>query len=464
MNSLTTPAQYLQVNLVPTAQNLVSHQNLVANQLSPTVNVGQPSYTSQVIPGFSGLLPNILPTKTASSIVGKIGYSAGFAGGVTSGIISGVSGGLNLGLQTFFSGKYLFKLIGSTSPSVVCSFDKQQARFDGCDSYAFPYTAHSSGFFKISNIVRNTKRSCATNYDNDFITIFNYADSFKKTNKGINFFKGGKQIAEFEGPISSISKIKNLKGRQSFINSIPQGNYKFSILGSKLAAVQTLVGRKGFQFVGCNTVGVLCNSHFGSRVKAPTRLAWTKNKCKTDNDQQYVQALRGVNGFERNGNNFYLTSNKKRVASFERQIPKIAVKNTQSILKPLTVISQVGISSISNILDIKKSVALPIVSAFASLKGKYKLSITGSKSSPLPCDFDDKQITLSGCNTFTIPYDAHIDGYFKSSQHSLLTKKNCGNNIDNEFLSALKGVERYQRDSRGISFLKGGKEIARCSL
>jgi hypothetical protein len=42
----------------------------------------------------------------------------------------------------------------------------------------------------------------------------------------------------------------------------------------------------------------------------------TKNKCKTDNDKKYIQAILDGNGYSRNGKNFYLTRNGKNVAHF----------------------------------------------------------------------------------------------------------------------------------------------------
>lgn len=151
------------------------------------------------------------------------------------------------------------------------------------------------------------------------------ANSFRRHSNGFYFIKGGKQVVELQGPVKSFPIIKKPIQQKapivkqpsfSFISNIPQGNYKLSITGSSLPAVNTLVGQKGFGFSGCNSVSVLCQTGLNGLFRTNNIVAANKKKCANDNDQKYLQVIKGVDGFVQSGKNFYLTQRGKKVAEF----------------------------------------------------------------------------------------------------------------------------------------------------
>jgi hypothetical protein len=103
----------------------------------------------------------------------------------------------------------------------------------------------------------------------------------------------------------------------SFINSIPQGNFKFSIPGTTLSPITSLLGTKGLHFTGCNNIAVLCSSSSQGAFTPGNVVTGSQKQCANNNDQGYLQAILGGDSFVRQGNNFYITKRGSKIADFQ---------------------------------------------------------------------------------------------------------------------------------------------------
>jgi hypothetical protein len=88
------------------------------------------------------------------------------------------------------------------------------------------------------------------------------------------------------------------------------------IIGENLPSINALVGSKGFQFIGCNNIGITTSSTTSGIFKPGHVIRNGKNRCRNNNDQKYVQALMGGDSFLQQGNNFYLMSRGRKIAKF----------------------------------------------------------------------------------------------------------------------------------------------------
>jgi hypothetical protein len=210
---------------------------------------------------------------------------------------------------------YIFQIIGSNTPSVPCYFDQNSLTFWGCNVYSVPYNAGSSGKFKSSNSQSKTKKSCSTNIDSQYIKALSSGNSFKKYSKGFYITNGMKQICRFVGPIKSQQKPIT-QSINSFMSNIPQGNYKFNVIGSNLPSINTLIGSKGFSFTGCNSFSLLCSYASNGIFKAGNPISSTKKQCSNNNDPKYLQCFKDGNSITRSGNKFYITKHGNKSASF----------------------------------------------------------------------------------------------------------------------------------------------------
>jgi hypothetical protein len=111
-------------------------------------------------------------------------------------------------------------------------------------------------------------------------------------------------------------RTSSMKISSSSMNSIPLGNYQLLVVGSSLPPVDAMFDSTNFQFSGCNTISVPWTISANGIFQAGSIKTHTKNKCKSDNDQKYLQAILGGNGYAKNGKNFYLTKNGKNIISF----------------------------------------------------------------------------------------------------------------------------------------------------
>jgi hypothetical protein len=95
------------------------------------------------------------------------------------------------------------------------------------------------------------------------------------------------------------------------------------LLNSNLPPVNALVGSKGFQFSGCNSYAMLCSTNGKNNFRAGNIVSNSRSRrqCKNNNDQQYLQTIRGGNTFGSDGKNFYLNQNGRKIASFTLMKP-----------------------------------------------------------------------------------------------------------------------------------------------
>lgn len=75
-----------------------------------------------------------------------------------------------------------------------------------------------------------------------------------------------------------------------------------------------------------------------------------------------------------------------------------------------------------------------------SLKGTYTLDVSGVYSTIKNCSIDDKNIAFVGCNSVSMQYDAHNDGYFKVISAAELTRKFCTPSYDGQIISVIKSA------------------------
>lgn len=190
------------------------------------------------------------------------------------------------------------------------------------------------------------------------------------------------------------------------------------LVGFDVSNFVTVVDDKKITFEGCNKAEVSYEARADGYFKVLSSAVLTKKACYIDFDTKIIDAFKSADKYAKSEYGFYFTKAGKRV--IELNFKKTTT--TVTIEKPTI--------SLPSVLIPVTPIKIP-VAGYQSLKGAYNAKITGSSASPFACSIDDKQITFTGCNQFSIPYDAHIDGLFKTNLASFLTKNTCKSNFDN---------------------------------
>jgi hypothetical protein len=238
-------------------------------------------------------------------------------------------------VPAYLKGNYIMKVLGSNLPAVPTTFNEKGVAFTGCNIISLPYTAFSNGNFKTMTSSSSTSKACSANYDNNFVQCLQQANSFQKSPNGFTFSIGGKQTIECQGPIQQVkkaNKVSNLKSQPnySFISNIPQGSFKLSLPGTSLPPITALLGSKGLQFSGCNSIAVLCSSNSLGSFLPGNIVTGSQKQCPTNNDQGYLQAIMAGDSFTQQGNNFYVTKKGSKICDFQY----MGVPQTTSFLPP----------------------------------------------------------------------------------------------------------------------------------
>jgi hypothetical protein len=143
--------------------------------------------------------------------------------------------------------------------------------------------------------------------------------------------------------------------------------------GSTLPPITTLLGSKGLQFTGCNSLALLCSINSAGSFQTGNVVAGSQRQCQNNNDQGYLQALMGGDSYVQQGNNFYITQRGNKIADFQyvglpqsTGFPATSLSSLSNpIIFPATVTARIGGVLIGSRIPIPG--ALPALSSLASL-------------------------------------------------------------------------------------------------
>jgi hypothetical protein len=173
----------------------------------------------------------------------------------------------------------------------------------------------TNGTFKFINSTIKTKRTCGNDIDDQYIAALKSADGFQKFDRGISLTKGGQKMLEALGPIQR----KKPNPVPSFIPNIPQSMYRMKLLDSNVTMVMALVGNQGIGIVGCKLWSVLAQVGTNNTFKSSAINNISSSSsipCITDNDQQYLDAIKQTDGYTVANHNFNLTQKGKPTIEF----------------------------------------------------------------------------------------------------------------------------------------------------
>lgn len=298
----------------------------------------------------------------------------------------------------------------------------------GCNTHTIPFTVDANGFVTFGDIA-STRVACPNSDDDVYLKAITTSKTFVQTPEGVSFIgaDGIEKIKFLQFVFSSVTPISPLEGQ-----------YKARLPSNR---VKTTINQKTITLEGCGKTSIdYTLSKLGEIVFGKPQI--NKKSCEVDYDSSILNSLlRAKLAFFSdigltflNGLGALIGKTNKFVAPISNPLPKFDT------------------ISVNPGKGKGKTITFP--------SGDYTINYSRRNGiRPISCSIKGNRVTVKGCRTYTLNYDAFSDNTIRFDPLSQSeSSSRCSTNDDNLFLTEFRDAETFSQSGKAINLFDSSKK------